>query len=56
MLNKPLLELSFVVKSTAPIEEIAARIKLATMTFFRPNLKFKIKPTCTVSWYETVED
>lgn len=56
MLNKPLLELSCVVNSTAPTEEIAARIKLATMTFFRPNLKFKIKPTSTVSLCETVED
>ena len=45
ILNKPLLESSSVVNSTAPIEEAAARIKLATMTFFRPNLKFKISET-----------
>ena len=49
MLNKPLLESSSVVNSTAPIEEAAARIKLATMTFFRPNLKFKMQPTFVLS-------
>ena len=56
ILNKPLLELSSVVNSTAPTEETAARIRLVTMTFFRPNLKFKIKPTCALSWRDAVED
>jgi len=54
--NKPLLELSSVVNSTAPTEETAARIRLVTMTFFRPNLKFKIKPTCALSWRDVFKD
>lgn len=50
ILNKPLLELSSVVNSIAPIEETAARIRLVTITFFRPNLKFQIEASCTISW------
>ena len=53
ILNKPLLELSSVVSSTAPIEDTAARIRLCHNDFFPTNLKFKSKPTCTVSWCET---
>ena len=50
IIDKPLLELSSVVNSIAPIVETAARIRLVTMTFFRPNLKFQIKASCTISW------
>ena len=41
MKHLPLLESSSVVKSTAPMEETAARIKLPMITFFLPNLKHK---------------
>lgn len=41
MKHLPLLESSSVVKSTAPMEETAARIKLPMIIFFLPNLKHK---------------
>ena len=52
--GKPLLELSLVVNSTAPTEDMAARIRLPTIIFFLPNLEVKMRETTSYNLLNNV--